>query len=411
MKILVISNLYPPHTIGGYEIRCRDTVNYLREHGHNVKVLTSHYGLDKSCTDGHINRILNHHINKPQNRFNDFPFNLFVHKDTKVLSQLIQNFKPDIIYVFNLHGLSKQLLPEILSSPFQVVFDFGDEWLVQWKRHSNFVLNQWEQKAKGPFSNVIKKRIYKIIKRRIAIDWDKIKNKTKAIFISRANLEIFEDEGISFLSQQVIYSGVNVEHFDRINKLPRNDKKIKLIFVGQVEEHKGLHVLLEALKKLIEDSKDYDFHLDVIGASATNSYKENLDSFIERNAMSAHVRFYGNIKRSRIARLLSQNDIFIFTSLYQEGLGRTILEAMSCGLAVIGNVVGGSRELLLDGQNCLTYEVGDSQNLYKKIIQLVKDVPLRRRISKEARKFVVENFQLNERLKEKENLLKDWAKQ
>ena len=45
MRILVISNFYPPHHIGGYELGCRDVVGELRARGHDVRVLTSTYGV------------------------------------------------------------------------------------------------------------------------------------------------------------------------------------------------------------------------------------------------------------------------------------------------------------------------------------------------------------------------------
>lgn len=43
MKILFVSNLYPPHFIGGYEIACKDTVDVLKNNGHDCFVLTSKF--------------------------------------------------------------------------------------------------------------------------------------------------------------------------------------------------------------------------------------------------------------------------------------------------------------------------------------------------------------------------------
>ena len=43
MKILVVSNFYPPHHIGGYELGCRDVVEKLRARGHTLRVLTSSF--------------------------------------------------------------------------------------------------------------------------------------------------------------------------------------------------------------------------------------------------------------------------------------------------------------------------------------------------------------------------------
>jgi glycogen synthase len=43
MRVLVLSNFYPPHFIGGYELGCRDVVEGLKARGHDVRVLTSTY--------------------------------------------------------------------------------------------------------------------------------------------------------------------------------------------------------------------------------------------------------------------------------------------------------------------------------------------------------------------------------
>ena len=45
VRILIVSNLYPPHYIGGYELYCRDRAEYLMRQGHDVRVLTSSFSL------------------------------------------------------------------------------------------------------------------------------------------------------------------------------------------------------------------------------------------------------------------------------------------------------------------------------------------------------------------------------
>src|SRR5512143_519638 len=58
MRILVISNFYPPHVIGGYEIGCRDIVEGLKSRGHAVSVLTSFYGVTRPEERGDVYRWL-----------------------------------------------------------------------------------------------------------------------------------------------------------------------------------------------------------------------------------------------------------------------------------------------------------------------------------------------------------------
>ena len=58
MKILVVTNFYPPHYVGGYELGCRDVVEGLRQRGHKVDVLTSTWGVDRPLQEGGVHRWL-----------------------------------------------------------------------------------------------------------------------------------------------------------------------------------------------------------------------------------------------------------------------------------------------------------------------------------------------------------------
>lgn len=58
MKILFLSNLYPPHHIGGYGMLCLEVVEGLAKRGHDVTVLTSNHGVDEEITEGYVHRWL-----------------------------------------------------------------------------------------------------------------------------------------------------------------------------------------------------------------------------------------------------------------------------------------------------------------------------------------------------------------
>lgn len=70
MRILVISNLYPPYYIGGYELACKNVADGLRKREHEIVVLTSTYGTEIPTQEDGIYRILNHYFGKrPKRRF------------------------------------------------------------------------------------------------------------------------------------------------------------------------------------------------------------------------------------------------------------------------------------------------------------------------------------------------------
>ena len=63
MKILVITNLYPPHEIGGYELRCRDACDRLKARGHEIQILTSDHHIEDrpAIPEPHVARKLRIH--------------------------------------------------------------------------------------------------------------------------------------------------------------------------------------------------------------------------------------------------------------------------------------------------------------------------------------------------------------
>jgi len=75
------------------------------------------------------------------------------------------------------------------------------------------------------------------------------------------------------------------------------------------------------------------------------------------------------------------HDALLFTSEWEEPFALTPLEAMSCGLPVIGTLTGGSRELFRHADNALTYDAGDAGHLAERILLLQNDAELRDNIT------------------------------
>src|SRR5688500_11356128 len=104
MKILVVSNFYPPHYVGGYELGCRDVVDGLRARGHQVEVLTSTYGADGAREDDGVYRWLEtDFVVKDRDPAADLPW--LVKKELRnrrAFRRLCRALRPDLIYLWNL---------------------------------------------------------------------------------------------------------------------------------------------------------------------------------------------------------------------------------------------------------------------------------------------------------------------
>ena len=67
--------------------------------------------------------------------------------------------------------------------------------------------------------------------------------------------------------------------------------------------------------------------------------------------------------RTKCLDVYRQHDALLFTSEWEEPFALTPLEAMACGLPVIGTTTGGSKELFRCGSNALTYTAGNHHEL------------------------------------------------
>lgn len=403
MKVLVISNFYPPHYVGGYEIRCEETVNYLRSRGHDVRVLTSYFSLPSPRVEGRVYRILRHHQNPVNRGLNDFPWSIFIKSDARTALRVIESFAPDVVYIFSLNGLSQALLPQLLRLKIRRIFDFGDNWLARRKDFEQNLITAFKLEKRGFLTKPAKKLYIRLVKKNLFIDWQLV-SKDAMIFNSRALVDDFKAHGILSENAVVLRTGVDPGVFLPVNKGNGGPAGMNFLYVAQVERHKGLHVLLQALGG-IKGRLPGGFVLDVIGGNENKSYMAELNEIIAKFALKDSVRFLGRVDRSGIVIYYQKADIFISPTLHLEGLSRSILEAMSCGLPVIGTAIGGNMDILKDGENGLTVACGDVQGLGSAILRLCADPILRKKLGENGRAAVIREFDMSKRLPEKEQHL------
>jgi glycosyltransferase involved in cell wall biosynthesis len=182
-----------------------------------------------------------------------------------------------------------------------------------------------------------------------------------------------------------IHTGVDTELFAP-DKADKSEHPL-IVFAGKFVENKGIYELVEAAGRLV---KDYpDLRLRMIGRAEAN-VRENLQTRAGKSGAAALLEFSGYLGREDLARELARAHIFAAPSYYEGGPGFVYLEAMACGLPVIGGKGSGVDEIVTSGENGLLVAPGDVGSLEQAFGKLLSDSKLRTEMGARARRYVVE---------------------
>lgn len=153
-----------------------------------------------------------------------------------------------------------------------------------------------------------------------------------------------------------------------------------IIFVGRLSPEKNLPALLDAIRGL-------DVELTLVGNGGMGQSLKQ-----KATEEGLHVQFIENIPNQELPVLLNEADLFVQLS-FSEGHPKTLLEAMSCGLPVIGADSPGIRELLVHRENGYLCGI-DSASIRAAVQDVLRDETLREQMGTQARRFVIEHFDI-----------------
>ena len=126
---------------------------------------------------------------------------------------------------------------------------------------------------------------------------------------------------------------------------------------------------------------------------------------VKEKKLETYVRFVGKVNNVR--EYLTASDCFIFPTEY-EALGNSLLEAMSCGLTCIATRVGGIVDVIEHNVNGLLFEKNNEGELLKNIATVINDRQLSQLLAQQARKTIMEKFNIDDKVQVLEKLLASW---
>jgi glycosyltransferase involved in cell wall biosynthesis len=188
-----------------------------------------------------------------------------------------------------------------------------------------------------------------------------------------------------------IYNGVNINrfnvtgHFRQELNIPVSLNVIST--VGMLIPEKGIQYILAAIPQIITVISD--IVLLIVGEGY---YKNTLDQIIERLKIEKYVRFLG--VRSDVEKIYAISDVVVIPSVWQEAFGLANIEAMASRKPVVATSVGGIPEIIETYKNGILIPSQNSEAIAQAVIRLFQNSELYTEIARNARKKVIEQFNL-----------------
>ncbi|MBX9720964.1 MAG: glycosyltransferase family 4 protein, partial [Candidatus Obscuribacterales bacterium] len=174
------------------------------------------------------------------------------------------------------------------------------------------------------------------------------------------------------------------------------DGRNTVLFVGRLEERKGIQYLVQAIPAVLKACPQTRFV--IIGddthqsTGGMRSVLADLKAILHENGAEHAVTFINRVPLADLPKYYRSADVCVVPSLYDNS-PYTALEAMSCGRPVIGTSAGGTREYIGDDGAGVIVPPRDSQAIAEAIIKLIEDKPYRALVAEKARQRVLEHFQ------------------
>lgn len=192
----------------------------------------------------------------------------------------------------------------------------------------------------------------------------------------------------------VIPFGIDCTMFSRKGKRAA-DSVVRIGFIKHLEPKYGPDDLLKAMAIIAKQIPDV--HLTLVGHGQMEPFLKDLAI---RLGIETHLRFTGYVPYERVPELLAGMDIFVMPSVeHSETFGVAAIEAQAMEVPVVASNVGGVSEAVMDGETGILVEPRNIQQLAAAIIKLIREPELRQRMGEEGRRFVLQNYNIEENVR------------
>ena len=212
-----------------------------------------------------------------------------------------------------------------------------------------------------------------------------------------ANSSATKAEALKIVKNKDVYvipMGVDTNYFVPVTSSYEFESRlIRLLYVGRLIDWKGVVYLIRSIPMIKKGG--VNVKLTIVG---DGTQKNELMALVRELRLEDSVKFVGEVAHEETLKYYQSSDLLVVPSIIKssgetEGLGVVILEAMSCGLPVVGSRVGGIVDIIQDGVNGFMVDQKKPEKIADVVLEFVKYVPDERlKLKRMARQTVLDRF-------------------
>lgn len=364
MRVLVVSNAYPPLSRGGYEACCELVVEHLRFR-HDVLVLTA-------AEQGHVPGQPWVHRRLP--RFSQISGDtvgapLATARAIRRLRSTLAAFAPQVGFVWNASGLPFGAIRLLELSGVPLVFSVHDPWFGEYEQADPYAryLDGGQRGIRRAWTGVVRGlnrlpglRVSLSGDTRAAICWNSESLRRRVEAPSR----------ISPVLERTIHPATPHERaLLAIERRPRHDGMI--LFIGRVEWVKGPDLAYRVLAEL-RARDGHDWRLVLAGAVDPRLAGE-LEALSESLGLRGRIELKGPTEPAGLAQLYAEADVLLVPSRWQEPFGLVALEGAMARIPVVAARSGALPEVLVEGEHGLFFDIEDVSGAADAVASVLRD--------------------------------------
>lgn len=206
------------------------------------------------------------------------------------------------------------------------------------------------------------------------------------------------NEGQAIHAKKVVIVPNGLPDEASVGNEQKQTDRLKILFVGLLEESKGELDLCKAVK-ILKD-RGFECHAKIAGEFKSLEYRQHFFNFVSESNLEGNVEYLGIIRGQMKQEEFRDSDVFCFPSYFHsESFPLVLIEAMSYGLPIVTTRWRGIVDMVKDGYNGYLVDIKSPEMVAEKLQLLLEDVKLRKQIGEHSRAEFEKKYEMGQHLK------------